>query len=79
MVRTLGLKGDVGDVGKSLANEEGVNVDKLRGRSWARTADTTVSTTLYSRIGIAEILMRSLVHRTQEKTYFATNTKQYSA
>ncbi len=34
VVRTLGRKGEIGDVGKSFAIDEGVNVDSLRGRFW---------------------------------------------
>jgi hypothetical protein len=42
VVKTVGLNGDVGDVGKSLAKEEGVNEVKVIGRPCARMAETTV-------------------------------------
>lgn len=53
VVRALGRKGEVGDVGKSFAIDDGVKVDSLKGKFWERTAAATVLTELYSRVGVA--------------------------
>lgn len=81
MVKAVGLNGDVGDVGKSFASEEGVNEVKVMGDPWARTAEATARVALYRRTGVARIWTGkacTIQSLKIESTYSAEDTRQAS-